>query len=148
VLGACNGLALCRGASRRRPGHPQQPALCLVAPLSAPPPAALVVAELDARDGTLPLVPRLEEQGVDVGSAVELRQHGGQVEAVLTDEGKGFDADQARADAVHGAHVRPLGMRERTEVLVLSPATVERHRATLMAKLSLRSRAELIQIEG
>jgi two-component system response regulator NreC len=35
--------------------------------------------------------------------------------------------------------------REIAEVLVLSPATVERHRANLMAKLGLHSRAELIK---
>jgi two-component system response regulator NreC len=35
--------------------------------------------------------------------------------------------------------------RESAEVLVLSPATVERHRANLMAKLGLHSRTELIR---
>ncbi len=35
--------------------------------------------------------------------------------------------------------------REIADVLVLSPATVERHRANLMAKLGLHSRAELIK---
>jgi two-component system, NarL family, sensor histidine kinase UhpB len=48
---------------------------------------------------------------------VELGQRDGRVEAIISDDGRGFDADQARADAVQGAHVGLLGMRERAELL-------------------------------
>jgi signal transduction histidine kinase len=48
---------------------------------------------------------------------VELGQHDGRLEAIISDDGRGFDADQARADAVQGAHVGLLGMRERAELL-------------------------------
>jgi signal transduction histidine kinase len=49
--------------------------------------------------------------------SVRLSQEEGQVVATITDDGAGFDTEQVRTDAVHGAHVGLLGMRERAELL-------------------------------
>lgn len=49
--------------------------------------------------------------------AVELRVEQGWLHVRVTDDGRGFDAAGVQADALHGAHVGLLGMRERAELL-------------------------------
>ncbi|MCL4508325.1 MAG: HAMP domain-containing protein [Chloroflexi bacterium] len=52
-------------------------------------------------------------QHVDV--TLHVQHHS--VRVTVKDDGQGFDADQVRADALHGSHVGLLGMRERAELL-------------------------------
>lgn len=96
--------------------------------------ADLLAAVRAVAGGGVYLYPTLAKQLV----GDYLRQaHGGATDQLATLTDREREVLQFLAEGRTG--------REIAEQLVLSPATVERHRANLMAKLGLHSRAELIR---
>lgn len=90
---------------------PSQPALCLASPLGGPPPTAVLVAELDAREGSLPLVP---PAGGQPDTAVQVLDAAGRVIA-------GSDRTDAREIAEHVILLRALLRHRQAGVLLHQP---------------------------